>query len=402
MSSSDRKIDHSLIDLLAEKVTQEFGRRFGRPATVIVAAPGRVNLIGEHIDYNDGFVLPLALDRYVLIAADRHPAESNRSSIQLFSLEMATSETVQLDQPIEPGNTGWTSYVEGVIAGFVELGATIPGFDAVLGSNLPLGGGLSSSAALEVAMATLVEQLTGKSLERDEKALLCQRAEHRFAGVPCGIMDQFSSVFGIADELMLIDCRSQEIERVPFCSREISVLITNSNVRHELSGGEYAQRRAQCHSSLTKLNQSSWRNVSLDDVERARAALTEPEFRRARHVVSEIQRTIEAALAFRSEDWDAVGKLMYSSHDSLRDDFEVSCYELDILVEIASSIGSAGGVIGSRMTGGGFGGCTVSLVNNEQMESVSALISEQYESKTGITPHCFFSRPARGAHVIRK
>jgi galactokinase len=368
---------------------------------LLVAAPGRVNLIGEHIDYNDGFVLPLALERYVVIASAPQEKEFLPALIRLHSTNYAESETIRLDQSIQPGRQGWVSYVEGVLAGFIELGENIPAFDAVIGSTVPLGGGLSSSAALEVATATLLEQVTGRKLALREKALLCQKAEHQFAGVPCGIMDQFSSVFGQADELMLIDCRSQKIETVPFDSSDISVLITNSNVKHELTGGEYAVRRSQCDSALDKLDQTTWRDVTVSDLEQRRAALTDAEFRRARHVVSEINRTIEAANAFRNSDWDTAGRLMYASHDSLRDDYEVSCRELDKLVEIASTLGRQGGVIGSRMTGGGFGGCTVSLVHNEQLEAVIDTLTTQYESTTGIRPHCFSSRPARGAHVIR-
>jgi len=368
---------------------------------VVVAAPGRVNLIGEHIDYNDGFVLPLAIERYVVMATALPENESSHSSIRIHSLNLAETELIPTDQSIQPGRQGWVRYVEGVIAGFVELGENILAFDAVIGSNVPVGGGLSSSAALEVATATLLEQVTGHSLGLKEKALLCQLAEHRFAGVPCGIMDQFSSVFGKVDELMLIDCRSLVIESVPFDFGEISVLITNSNVKHELTGGEYRERRSQCASALSKLDQASWRDVTVGQLEQRRDALTEIEFRRARHVVTEIERTIAVSHAFRSGDWEMVGKLMFASHSSLRDDYDVSCPELDRLVQIASSIGKQDGVLGSRMTGGGFGGCTVSLVCTKQLETVISSLTKQYESATGISPFCFASRPARGAHVIK-
>lgn len=388
------------IDQLVATTMAQLKEKYGRETDWVVAAPGRVNLIGEHIDYNDGFVLPLALERYVVIAASKNNIPSP-SSIRLHSLSLAETETISLEPSIQLRRQGWVSYVEGVLAGFVQLGETVPAFDAVVGSTVPLGGGLSSSAALEVATATLLEQITGRKLDLREKALLCQKAEHQFAGVPCGIMDQFSSVFGRADELMLIDCRSQEIETVPFDTSDISVLITNSNVKHELSGGEYAERRSQCESALKKLDQTTWRDVTLNDVGHRRDALNDAEFRRARHVVSEIRRTVEAAKALRNSDWETVGRLMYASHDSLRDDYEVSCHELDVLVESASAIGKQGGVIGSRMTGGGFGGCTVSLVYNEKLDSVIDALTSQYESTTGIRPSCFSSRPARGAHVIK-
>ena len=401
MNTNEQTVAYSSLAALNERVESSFQQQFGRPASVVVAAPGRVNLIGEHIDYNDGFVLPLALERYVLVAAAPREGDSSSSSIQLHSMELSETETICLDEAIRPGRQGWVSYIEGVLAGFIELGESIPAFDAVIGSTVPVGGGLSSSAALEVSTATLLEQLTGRKIEQLEKALLCQKAEHQFAGVPCGIMDQFSSVFGQADELMLIDCRSQEVEAVPFDSSDISVLITNSNVKHELTGGEYAKRRSECDSALKKLAQTTWRDVAFEDVEQAADALSDAEFRRARHVVSEISRTMQAAEAFRGSDWETAGRLMYASHDSLRDDYEVSCRELDVLVEIASELGKEGGVIGSRMTGGGFGGCTVSLVNNENLDSVMDALMSRYEATTGIKPHCFSSRPARGAHVIK-
>jgi len=385
---------------LAASTKASFKKQFGREANCVVAAPGRVNLIGEHIDYNDGFVLPLALERYVVIAAATHESDSSDSNIRLHSTELLGQETIRLDQAIRPGRQGWVSYLEGVVAGFINLQESVPAFDAVVGSNVPLGAGLSSSAALEVATATLLEQLTGRKLEPRDKALLCQKAEHQFAGVPCGIMDQFSSLFGQTDKLMLIDCRSEAVELVPFDTSLISVLITNSNVSHELVDGEYAARRSQCDLALKKLGKSSWRDVTIEDVEDGREALSETEYRRARHVVSEISRTRTVAKAIRGSDWETVGKSMYASHASLKDDYEVSCRELDVLVEIARELGNENGVIGSRMTGGGFGGCTVSLVENEKLESVIEAITLQYQSKTGIKPICFSSRPARGAHVI--
>jgi galactokinase len=385
---------------LHQAIEREFNERFGRPPSLVVAAPGRVNLIGEHIDYNDGFVLPLALDRYVLIAAAPRGNGEGGATIRLHSRELGETETIATDQKIRPGRSGWVCYAEGVLAGFAELGEPIPAFDALLGSTVPVGGGLSSSAALEVATATVLEQLTGRFLDLRQKALLCQKAEHEFAGVPCGIMDQFSSVFGKPDQLMLIDCRSQDIQPVSFDASEISVLITNSNVKHELNGGEYAARRSQCESALAKIGKASWRDVSPEDLERA-DGLSEVQRRRARHVVSEIRRTVEAAEAFRQSDWQTAGRLMDSSHDSLRDDFEVSCAELDTLVEIARDIGEAGGVIGSRMTGGGFGGCTVTLVSNDRLDSVKQTLSSRYEAATGIKPHLFSSRPALGAHVLK-
>ncbi len=293
-------------------------------------------MIGEHIDYNDGFVLPMAIERYVAIAASPgEDADNPGPAANIYSVNLDEDVQLALGEPGEPGTPTWSSYVEGVLAGFMERGQAIPSFDAVISSNVPLGGGLSSSAALEVATATLLEAMLGQVLPPVDKALLCQRAEHRFAGVPCGIMDQFSSVFGENDALILLDCRSQEIESVPFLSNDVSVLITNSNVKHELTGGEYAQRRAQCDAALKKLDIASWRDVTREHLEACRDRLEEVEYRRARHVVSEIERTTKAAEAFRAGQWEAAGELMYQSHSSLRDDYEVSCEELDLLVDLA-------------------------------------------------------------------
>jgi galactokinase len=378
---------------------QAFELRFSCSPQFMVAAPGRVNVIGEHIDYNDGFVLPMAIERYVTIAARVREDDSDLSA-NFFSVDLDDEATVERDDVMQPRSGEWVRYVQGVLAEFLQLHDRVPGFDAVIQSNVPLGGGLSSSAALEVAMATLLEAITGHQLDPAQKALLCQRAEHRFAGVPCGIMDQFSSVLGNEGELILLDCRSQSVQSVPFPEAEITMLITNSNVSHELVGGQYAERRQQCDSALRKLQKPSWRDVTLDDVDASREDMSQPEYRRAKHVVSEIARTTAAAQAFRDRDWNQVGELMFSSHESLRDDFQVSCEELDLLVDLAREIGNEGGVIGSRMTGGGFGGCTVTLVKSECADSVMKQLAERYESKTGIKPSCFVSRPARGAYVM--
>ena len=295
----------------------------------------------------------------------------------------------------------WSNYFAGVVAGCCNAECSSRGFDAVVESTVPVGGGLSSSASFEVATATLFEAMTGTVLDQATKALLCQKAEHEFAGVPCGIMDQFASAMCQADHLMLLDCRSQQIEQIPFVDPKITVLIINSNVKHELSGGEYAQRRAKCESAAAKLGTKSLRDVSLEELLAAQSKLEGVEFRRARHAVTEIARTVEAAKAIKAGEWSKVGELMYASHESLRDDFEVSCGELDLLVELAREIGLAGGVIGSRMTGGGFGGCTVSLVETGRADQVANLIVAGCEKKTGINPTVITTRPARGAHIVQ-
>jgi galactokinase len=298
-----------------------------------------------------------------------------------------------------PGH--WSNYVAGVIAGFVDRGIRPSGFQAVIESSVPYGGGLSSSAALEVATATLLEVITGTGLPPVEKALLCQKAEHEFAGVPCGIMDQFASVMGQEGYLMLLDCRSQQMEQIPLTDPAITVLIVNTNVKHELTGGAYAERRRQCETAARKLGVQSLREAGLAQLESQREHLEPVEFRRARHAISEIERTVQAAKAIKAADWPHVGRLMYASHDSLRDDYEVSCAELDLLVNLARELGTKCGVIGSRMTGGGFGGCTVSLVETDKVDQVAQHIAQSYRAQTSIEPTVLTSRPARGAHAVQ-
>ena len=386
---------------LRQRVENEYQSRFGRVPSVVAAAPGRVNLIGEHIDYNNGFVLPMAIERYVIIAAAPCSDPSQEHAI-FYSSHMQESTDIPIGMSFGPTCSGWGRYVEGVIAGFVSRGCDVPPLEAVIGSSVPSGGGLSSSAALEVATATMLEGITDHQIEPLEKAILCQHAEHTFAGMPCGIMDQFSSVFGMPGELMLLDCISQEIQAVPFREEDVSVLITNSNVKHELTGGEYAERRRQCESALEKLDLLSWRDVRLADLEAARDRLNDDELACGRHVVTEITRTLDAAKAFSNGQWALVGELMYSSHESLQKDFRVSCDELDALVRITREIGSEGGIYGSRMTGGGFGGCIVTLVDSDCASAVRERILTQYENETGVQGSSFASRPALGAHLIKR
>jgi galactokinase len=388
----------TLVERLIEETTRRYTKRFGGSPRWVVAAPGRVNIIGEHIDYSNGFVLPMALDRYTVIAAGSAAGDSATFASDSAPDDALISLPAPRKHPI-PGH--WSNYVAGVVAGYCQRGTRLTGFQAMIGSGVPVGGGLSSSAALEVATATLFEAMTGAALEPAAKALLCQKAEHYFAGVPCGIMDQFASVMCRADHLMLLDCRSQAIEQIPLTDEAITVLIVNSNVKHELSGGEYAERRGQCEAAAKALGVASLRDATLEQLESSHAKLPTAEYRRARHAIGEIARTTAAAAAIRAGDWPQVGALMYASHDSLRDDYEVSCQELDVLVDAAREIGPAGGVIGSRMTGGGFGGCTVSLVETAKAENVASRIADAYRSATGVEPTILTSRPSRGAYIVQ-
>ena len=383
-----------LADLVATAKTS-LQTHLGTTATVVAAAPGRVNLIGEHIDYCDGFVMPFAIERYIVIAATPNGTTQARVATAFDT----TPALIDLAVPQQVAEPKWSNYLRGVIHGFQQRGLTVPGFDAFIVSSVPVGGGLSSSAALECATATLLEALTGNSLATRDKALLCQKAEHDFAHVPCGIMDQFTSAFGTENRLVLIDCRSGEPTLVPFENPALTVLVANTKVHHELSDGGYASRRKATEDGLKIIGKPSWRDVTADDVAAAWDQLGSPVDRRSRHVVGEIARTIDAAKALERTDFEALGPLMAASHDSLRDDFEVSCPELDILVNIAREIGRAGGVIGARMTGGGFGGSTVTLCESSKAPAIAAKLAADYHAATGIEPEIFASRPSRGAHL---
>jgi galactokinase len=383
---------------LAAETAQQFVKNYGRPPRWIVAAPGRVNVIGEHTDYNDGFVLPMAIERYAVMAADKSAA----LQIQIRDVaEGVEPALIDLSAPVKPGLPKWGNYPRGVIAGMLERGINPGGLDVLLHSTVPLGGGLSSSAALEVCTATLFEAATGKKIDPVEKALLCQKAEHEFANVPCGIMDQFISVMGRQNSLLLLDCRSRETKLVPMNDASVQLLIANTNVKHELVSGEYARRRAQCETAAKILGVNSLRDATAEMLESAKDKMDEIVFRRARHVIGEIARTVQAAENIRTSNWETTGQLMYASHRSLRDDYEVSCSELDAIVEIAESIGNKGGIYGCRMTGGGFGGCAVALVKTELVEAISKQIAADYKKKTKIEATIFVSRPAAGATVIK-
>jgi len=396
-----------LFDALLNETVQEYQSRFSEQPECIVAAPGRVNLIGEHTDYNDGFVFPMAIERYTVIAAGRKTSDSVKQAT-LFARDMNEQADFLLNgDEIRPTTqVSWKSYVQGSIACSLEQGLNPPPFQAVIHSNVPLGGGLSSSASLEVAVATLMEELSGKTVDPVKKALLCQKAEHEFAHMPCGIMDQFISVLGVKDHAMLLDCRSQIPTMIPLDDPGISVLIINSNVKHELTGSEYPERRSSCEKAAEILGIPKLRDASSAMLEEKLSLLTGSEtgdlyYRRARHVVTEDERTIRMAEALKQADWETVGEQMYASHQSMKNDYEITCPEIDLLVDIARQIGFANGVVGSRMTGGGFGGCTVSLVRTDKAKEIGAAIQKEYSRKTGIEPTLFTTRPAQGAFVLK-
>jgi galactokinase len=383
---------------LAVHVAAEFKKYYGRPPRWIVAAPGRVNVIGEHTDYNDGFVLPMAIERYAIMAADTGIVPGKTT---FYDTQFKETVTIDISAPITKGQPKWSNYIRGVLAGFQNRGQKIPALDVAFLSTVPLGGGLSSSAALEVCTATLMEVATGKPIDPVEKALLAQEAEHDFGGVPCGIMDQFISALGREGHLLLLGCRTHETELVPMSDPSVELLVVNTNVKHELGSGEYGKRRAECETAAKILGVPALRDATADQLENAIGKMSEVVYRRARHVIGEIERTVRAAERIRASNWSDAGRLMYASHASLRDDYEVSCQELDVIVKIAEDIGIADGVYGCRMTGGGFGGCCVALVKTDAVDFITKRVAADYEAATGIKSSIFSSRPAAGATIIQ-
>jgi len=367
---------------------QERARRW------ISRAPGRVNVIGEHVDYNDGWVLPMAIEREILIRAT---AREDRK-VCFSSRQAGESLEINLDAPEIAHAPAWGKYLLGVLLEFQRAtGVALPGFDGVIDSTVPLGGGLSSSAALCVATATLLEKISGQRLTPLDKALLCQKVEHDYAGVPCGLMDQMASVMCRSGHLLLLDCRSNEVRHVPFGDTGLAVVVIHSGVSHNLADGAYAIRREQCAAVLHRSGLSSYRDLSEGSLERLRPQLDDTLYRRARHVLSENKRTLGVADSIVRGDLASVGEHLYASHESLARDFEVSCPELDFLVEAARALGPEHGVIGARMTGGGFGGCMIVLVQKAFAERVAGTIQRHFRDAFGHEPVCFVTQAAEGA-----
>lgn len=384
-----------------------FAEHFGGSPTVRVSAPGRVNLIGEHTDYNGGFVLPIAIERRTYIAGSVHPTGSQ---CRLVTANQGTSEVVIFtasEGVLKPSTPAWANYVKGVLAQYmVAMPSGQMSCDIAIASDVPLGGGLSSSASLEVAVAAFLESAYGLRVDPKERALRCQKAEHVFANVPCGIMDQMISSCAVAGHALLIDCLPPfKTTPVPLKDDSVVFVVANSNVKHQLSGSEYPDRVRQCAAAAKILHnhfqkkaadeaQPLLRGATMAELVACKSKLSDTEFRRARHVISEDARTLDAVEAFRKLDYATAGRLMLESHASLRDDFEVSTKELDALVDIARR---SDGVYGSRMTGGGFGGCTITLVKATAAEELVRKLEVEYERFSGRRPTCFVTKPSHGA-----
>ncbi len=373
-----------------------FKAHFGTAASVY-RAPGRVNLIGEHTDYNDGFVLPAAIEFYCWAAA----APRRDGRLIIYSEKFKETVEVALDSlsPLETKH--WANYPLGVASALRQAGKPLTGANIYIAGEVPFGAGLSSSAAVEVATGFALLGQSGLVVDRSELAQLCQKAENEFVGARVGIMDQFISCYGRASHALLLDCRSLQHEFVKIPA-DLQLVICNTMVKHELASSEYNARRAECEEGVRILRKAfpeirALRDVTLSQLDEHRRNLPSKVFARCRHVITENARVKTAVEAFRREDRQALGQLMRDSHRSLRDDYEVSCKELDLMVEIAEV---QEGLIGARMTGGGFGGCTINLVECAAVSDFRRNVAAAYFSKTGLTPDIFVSPASDGARQV--
>lgn len=388
---------------IIEQITNIFQEKFGQTPAHIGRAPGRVNLLGEHVDYNDGFVLPAAIDRATYVAFS--PATTHHTTLiaadfneqASFSPQTVPAKT-QTDATPMPE---WAHYPAGVMWALLEEDLLVPAINAVYASNVPRGSGLSSSASVEMAFIIAWQTLGGWILPPMRRALLGQKAENQYVGVNSGIMDQFASACGIENKLLLLDCRSLEWQTIPWPAH-VSIVIADTAVRRTLTSGEYNKRRAACEEAVRLLQQDlpnikSLRDVSLEDFNRLSGKLPDVVSKRARHVVEEIERSKRAPALLEAGDIQNFGTLMNTCHASLRDLYEVSCPELDTMVRIAQAIE---GCYGARLTGAGFGGCTVNLVTRENADTFAQAIAARYESETGYHPEIYISHPSAGAALL--
>ena len=387
-----------------QAIKAEFAKVFGDGAkgrVHVVRAPGRVNLIGEHTDYNDGLVFPMAIEPQVLLVCRARDDGKVRLASTAFPGQVVE---FSVEGKIERGEPAWANYFRGVAAELEGAGIPLTGMDALVENTLPVGGGLSSSAAIEVGTGVAFLTLAGVEMDRDRLALICQKAEHEYALVPCGIMDQMIVATGKVGHATQYDCRSGAKQFVKLDPNDLRVVIVNSMVRHELTGGEYAERRKQCEAGVAYFQKhhpgagiKALRDVTTKQLHEAEGKLDPVIFRRCRHVITENHRTTEAATALAQGKYERAGQLMAESHRSLRDDYEVSCPELDFLSDEAMKVR---GVYGARMTGGGFGGCIVALVQPRAVDALKAHLEKVYPAKFNKTPMAFATTATAGASVV--
>lgn len=384
-----------MVDIDALKRT--FHELYGRTPRLFVA-PGRVNLIGEHTDYNEGFVLPMAVDRKTIVAVG--PREDRR--VRVHSLDLQEVAAFDLDHEDRANATHWAAYIEGVARVLEKRGFKLTGAELAISSDVPMGGGLGSSAALEISTGYALLTLSGHEIDLKQLALAGQTAEHLYVGTRCGIMDQLAAALGKKSHALLIDCRSLETVPVDLNLPGIAVVVCNTNVEHELASSAYNERRRECERAVEILRQvlpgiQALRDMSWEQFEKYAELLPEPERSRCRHVISENERTLEAAEALKTGKLERLGELMALSHKSLSEDYEVSCRELDVMVDLARK---HNGVVGARMTGGGFGGCTVNLVAGEELNNFREFVTSGYEAATGIVPTIYVVAASDGVREM--
>ena len=388
---------------LIEQIKIIFQGKFGSGPAHVARAPGRVNLLGEHVDYNEGFVLPAAIDRATYIVFS--PTDSVQSTLVAtdfdqeasFSSQTIPSKT-QVDGTPLPE---WAQYPAGVMWALNGSGLATPGMNAVYASDVPRGSGLSSSASVELVFASAWQALGGWTLPAMQRALLGQKAENQYVGVNCGIMDQFASACGVENKLLLLDCRSLEWKTIPL-PEDVSIVIADTKVRRKLTSGEYNKRRAASEEAVRLLKQDlpgikALRDVPVEQFNRFAGKLPEEVSKRARHVVEEIERSQQAEALLQAGDIQRFGELMNQCHISLRDLYEVSCPELDVMASVAQSLE---GCYGARLTGAGFGGCTVNLVKREEAERFSQSLAKGYETETGYPPEIYITHASNGAELL--
>ena len=387
---------------MTAEIKAKLQKRFNNENPIKIAqAPGRVNLIGGHTDYNDGFVLPVAIDREVSIAAQKR----DDRKVKAYSLDFDTEESFSLENITYNEDTAWINYLQGVAKFLLAEGYQLAGMNLVITGNVPQGAGLSSSAALEVATALSFALINDFNLDRVKMAKICQRAENEFVGVSCGIMDQFISALGKKDNALFVDCRTNEYQLTPLGTSEIKIVVANTNVEHSLVDSAYNQRLEECQQGVERFNQlldkeiHALRDISIDEFDLNKEELAETIRDRVEHVIYENQRVLEAKEALAEGDLEEVGELITASHQSLKSLYEVSCQELDLIVDLALEVE---GVLGARMTGAGFGGSTVNLVREDAVAEFKRQVGEEYQNKTGIEADIYVCNIEDGAHEVKQ
>lgn len=377
---------------MKNRVSQKFAEIYGQGATLF-ASPGRINLIGEHTDYNGGFVFPGAVDKGIVAAIRLNGTDKVRA----FALDLNESAEFGLTEEDKPAQS-WACYIFGVCREIQKRGGVIGGFDTVFAGDVPLGAGMSSSAALESTFAFALNHLYNLGIEKFELARIGQSTEHNYCGVKCGIMDQFASVHGKAGHLMRLDCRSMEFTYFPFdpTKHGYRLMLVNSCVKHELVGSPYNDRRASCERVAAVLGQEFLRGATMEQLEAIKDKISEEDYLRARYVIGEEQRVLDVCEALERDDYETVGKRMYETHWGMSRDYEVSCEELDFLATVAEECG----VTGSRIMGGGFGGCTINLVKEELYDNFVKTVTERFAAKYGHEPKVYPVVISDGSRIL--